>query len=170
MWHHTLPLPSQQLCAHHNNLTSDSTMELGSFLKATLQRASSSAAVTGQALGAMGMPHEQDQARRCEMSKNASRQHEPAPQACLTILGATCLHEAVKVVVVVEHFFSLLADVEDGVHGLHRVPPPQSLGPQQDAVHAVQHCVGHVRRLRPAPPSFAKGWWHRLTVTLDFCA
>lgn len=59
------------------------------------------------------------------------------------------LHEVVEVVHVVEHLLGLPADLHDGVHGEHREAPAQRLSAQQDAVRAVQHHVGHVRRLRP---------------------
>lgn len=59
-------------------------------------------------------------------------------------------HEVLEVVVVVEGLLGLAADGKDGLHGLHGVLPPQRLRAQQDAIHAIQHCVRHVRRLSPA--------------------
>lgn len=58
-------------------------------------------------------------------------------------------HERLKVVVVVEDLLGLLADVQNGFHGGNRVFAPEGLGPKHDAVHPIQHSVGHICCLCP---------------------
>lgn len=65
-------------------------------------------------------------------------------------MAVTRLHEELKVVGVVKDLLGLLADVEDGFHHCYRVAPPQCLSSQEDAVYAVQHSIGDIRRLSPA--------------------
>jgi hypothetical protein len=54
------------------------------------------------------------------------------------------------VVVVVKDLFSLLADVQNGLHSCDWVLPSESLSSQHDAVNTVQHCIGHICSFRPA--------------------
>ena len=69
----------------------------------------------------------------------------------------THAEEVLEVMLVVEDFLGLLADVQDGLHGGDGVLAAQRLRTQQDAVHTVQHSVGNVCSLGPARCALISG-------------